>query len=326
MTPPNRKGLRSIVALSASGLLLAGFVLLAVHNLDYPGMWWDEATQFWVSQGISRYSPPFSQASGVRDVVRMNCLENLDPGGFSILLHVWTGFGRGLVWLRALPLVFFVVGAVALGLLGWRLTRSALFALGACAVSPLYPAALYFALEIRAYSMEMAGVAVGALALAHFRERPTRARAALLGVTCAAFLTSRYSFIFAALALGGTLAWVCARDARRRPAAPCLVAFLAPVGLIAAPVWCRHPPAPAVEGDAERSPGNRRPGLHANRRARARRECPRVDLAQPVLARGAADHGLPHRGCHRAQARLREADAPISGPGARTVARPVRDS
>jgi uncharacterized membrane protein YiaA len=226
----------ALVCLTA-GLLLAAFFLLAIHNLDYPGMWWDEATQFWVSQGISRYSPSFCRSGGVRDVVRMNCLENLDPGGFSILLHAWTKCGCGLVWLRTLPLVFFIVGALALGLLGWRLTRSVLFALGACAVPSLYPAALYFGLEIRAYSMEMAGVTVGALALAYAQERPRPARAFLLGLTCAAFLTSRYSFIFVALVLGAALVSLCARDAHRRSAASCVVAFLVPVGLIAVPVW-----------------------------------------------------------------------------------------
>jgi hypothetical protein len=205
---------RRAVALSAAAVWLAGIVVFAANNLGYRGLWWDEAAQFWVSQGLSSYSSPFSPPRGVRDVVRMNCLENLDPGGFSALLHLWGAGGRGLEWLRTLPLAAFVVGSLALGVLGWRLTRSALFAAAACAAASLFPAMLYFALEIRAYSMEMAGVAVGALALEYFHERPSAPRALLLGSISAGFLTSRYSFLFAALTLAALVYWTSARSDR----------------------------------------------------------------------------------------------------------------
>ena len=204
-------GARATVVVLTSALLLTGVAGLAIHNLGYAGMWWDEAAQFWISQGLSNYSPPFAEAQGVRDVVRMNRLENLDPGGFSVLLHAWTAFGRGLAWLRSLPFAFFVLAVAAVGLLGWRLTRSALFALAAAATPMLYPAVLYFALEIRAYSMEMAGLALGVLALVLRRERPSVARALLVGLTCAVFLSSRYSFALVTLALAGAYWQGCAR-------------------------------------------------------------------------------------------------------------------
>ena len=216
---------------------LASVAMLAATNLGYRGMWWDEAAQFWVSQGLSSYSSPFSPPRGLRDVARMNCSENLDPGGFSALLRVWTAGGRGLVWLRALPFSFFVAASLALGLLGWRLTRSPVFALAACAAPSFYPAFLYFAFEIRAYSMEMSGVALGALALDFFHERPSTARAILPGVVCAGFLTSRYSFIFAAVALAAALWRASRREAGRRTALRTGVAFLLPASLIALPVW-----------------------------------------------------------------------------------------
>jgi hypothetical protein len=167
----------------------------------------------------------------------MNCLENLDPGGFSVLLRVWTGGGCGLAWLRALPFSFFVAASLALGLLGWRLTRSPVFAAAACAAPSLYPAFLYFAFEIRAYSTEMAGVALGALALDFFHERPSTARALLTGAVCAAFLTSRYSFIFAAAALAAALWRACPREAGRRTALRSVAAFVLPIALMALPVW-----------------------------------------------------------------------------------------
>jgi hypothetical protein len=217
-----------------SALLVSAVVGLALNNLGYTGMWWDEASQFWNSQGLSNYSSPFAKRSGVIDVLRRNGSENLDPGGFTVLLHAWTALGQRIAWLRSLPLVFLIVGALGLGLLGWRLTRSATFALAACAVPLLYPAALYFGLEIRAYSMEMAGLVLGVFALVRLHERPSTARAWLLGLTCAVFLTSRYSFILVALALVGAFLQGCARRVPRPVRTRCLAAILLPVLVTAA--------------------------------------------------------------------------------------------
>ncbi len=232
----SRAGSRAVAVLGLAALLSAVGVL-AAHNLGYRGMWWDEAAQFWVSQGLSNYAPPFAGRRGLPDVLRMNRLENLDPGGFSVLLHASTALGRGLAPLRALPLAFFAIAAAALGLVGWRLTRSALFAVAASAVPALYPAVVYFALEVRAYSMEMAGLAIGALALVMVQEKPSVARASALGLVCAAFLTSRYSFVLVTLALGGAL-WVGAGRRAGRPTRVRLVAsFLLPAAVAALGVW-----------------------------------------------------------------------------------------
>jgi len=192
---------RAMICGLFAAFLLSSLIILARNNLKYTGMWWDEAAQFWVSQGLSNYAQPFAAPRGVRDVIRMNNSENLDPGGFSLLLHFWTRAGKGLKWLRSLPFLFFVLGAASLGLLGWRLNHSITFALGASAVTLLYRGALYFGFEIRAYSMEMAGVAVGTLLLVHALEKPSFARLSLLGLTCGACLSSRYSYIFFIAAL-----------------------------------------------------------------------------------------------------------------------------
>jgi hypothetical protein len=186
---------RVLVYSLVSALLFSSLIVLARNNLKYTGMWWDEAAQFWISQGLSNYAQPFESPRSVGDVIRANRLENLDPGGYALLLHFWTKCNRGLEWLRSLPFAFLALGMVGLGLLGWRLSRSIGFALAACAVPLLYPAAVYFGFEIRAYSMEMAGVAVGALVLVHGLERPSFRRLSLLGLVCAVFLTSRYSYI-----------------------------------------------------------------------------------------------------------------------------------
>jgi hypothetical protein len=239
MLERSRSSVRGARVRAAAGLalLLSSAAALAVHNLGYTGMWWDEAAQFWISQGLGNYAPPFAERRGLRDVLRMNRLENLDPGGFSILLHAWTGFGRGLMTLRALPLVFFALGAVAFGFLGWRLSRSALFALATSAVPPLYPAVLYFGLEVRAYSMEMAGLAIGALILLLVQQRPSAGRASIFGLSCAAFLTARYSFIFITLALAGALWLGCVRRLPRIMRIRAMLAFFLPVFVAGLGIW-----------------------------------------------------------------------------------------
>ena len=202
------RALTFAAAALTGALLLAGVAAMAARNLGYAGMWWDESASFWNSQGLSRYAEQFAPRRGWRDVVRINRAENLDPGGHTALLYLWTLSGAGVERLRSLSLLFLVVSCVALGVLGYRLTGAVTFALAAAAVPLLYPAARYFGFEIRAYSMEMAGVAVAALLLALAAERPTLPRLALLGTVLAAFLSSRYSFAFTVAAVAVALVWV----------------------------------------------------------------------------------------------------------------------
>lgn len=225
---PRSSGARLLAGAMAL-LLLAGLATLAAANLPYRGMLWDEAAQFWISQGLSSYAPPFAPRGGLLDVARFNARENLDPGGFSVLLHGWTVPSRGLVWLRLLPFGFFLLGLTGLGALGWRLTRSAPFALASAACLAIYPAACYFGFEIRAYGMEMAGVALGAVALLAALERPSPARALLLGLTCAVFLSSRYSYALVALALLVALCYGIGPRCPRGSRARCCAGALAPI-------------------------------------------------------------------------------------------------
>jgi hypothetical protein len=207
--PDSRRG-RAVAHLAPLllGVVLAGgLVAMAARNLGYAGMWWDESASFWNSQGLSRYAEPFAARRGWRDVVGMNRAENLDPGGHTALLRLWTHSATGIEHLRSLSLLFLVASCAALGALGFRLTGAPTFALAAAATPLLYPAARYFGFEIRAYSMEMAGVAVAALLLALAVERPSLPRLALLGTALAAFLSSRYSFAFTVAAVAVALAW-----------------------------------------------------------------------------------------------------------------------
>src|SRR5579871_5397376 len=142
---------------AGAGTLLA-LVLFALHSLDNIGVWFDEAVQFWMSRGADPFGAPFTRPGRLIDAVHLNGRDNLDPGGFTLLLHWWLHGGTDPVWLRILPFIFFVLGAATLALIGWQRFRSLPFALF-CAVVPVpYPMLLYFATELRAYSMEFAGI------------------------------------------------------------------------------------------------------------------------------------------------------------------------
>ena len=65
----------------------------------------------------------------------------------------------------------------------------------------MYASALHLGFEIRAYSMEMAGVAFGAYLLARACETLSGRRLAVLGAACALFLSSRYSFVLFAASI-----------------------------------------------------------------------------------------------------------------------------
>jgi hypothetical protein len=188
-------------------LLLAAVVLLAVHNLPYPGVWFDESVQIWIAQGAYPLGPLDGETlGGWRDVVRMNRYTNLDPGGFSLWLHVWTKGGLGLVWLRLSAYVFYLVMAALLARWALELTGSSVAACLAPFIPLAYGLVLSYAFEIRAYSLEIAGVIATGYALHRVVRAPGLLNHLLLGAICSVLLWSRYSFVVVAASAIGALA------------------------------------------------------------------------------------------------------------------------
>ena len=175
--------------------IFIGLTFLAKNNLGYTGIWYDEAASFWISQGLHQYSKIKEPTKGLRAVVFANRFANLDPGGYSILLHYWTKIDKGIVWLRLSAFIFFLVFVGFLGLIAWEWTRSLRFSALSMALPFLFDPAIYFATEIRAYSMEIAGIAVGTFVLNRVFRNPSIKNLLILGFVCAAFLSSRYSYI-----------------------------------------------------------------------------------------------------------------------------------
>ena len=190
-------------------LLLAATVLLAAHNLGYPGVWYDETVQIWIAHGVDPLGPAGQTLGGWRDVGRMNRYTNLDPGGFSLWLHLWSKGGHGLVWLRLSAYLFFLFMAALLARWAFELTGSSSAACLAPFIPLAYGLVLSFAFEIRAYSLEILGVVAAGYALHRVVRDPSLLNHLLLGAVCSVFLWSRYSFVV--VAASALIALACVR-------------------------------------------------------------------------------------------------------------------
>jgi hypothetical protein len=195
--------------LSASkAVLLLGIAVLVAfplvhYNLADANFWFDESGQFWMAKGLNHFSPPLSAEGSLYQVMANNRQYNLDPGGFTLLLHYWSGFSCDPAWLRTLPFLFLILTFYFLLLTVYELSGAVLPALAAAAIIPwLFPMILGYGFELRPYSMEVAGIFASLFLLVRTVHRPTRANLTVLGLVCSFFLTSRYSFIIDIAAVG----------------------------------------------------------------------------------------------------------------------------
>ncbi|MCX6717353.1 MAG: hypothetical protein NTU76_01590 [Candidatus Taylorbacteria bacterium] len=136
-------------------------------------------------------------------VLENNAKLNLDPGGFTVLLHFWTMISNNFIFLRLLPFILFIVGMILVSRLSliWEVENLLVYFSGF--VLLLSPLLCQYAFELRAYSMEMLTVI---LALYYCYKIPNilnNYRYSLFaGSLLAVLLTSRYSAVFSVISLG----------------------------------------------------------------------------------------------------------------------------
>jgi len=170
------------------------FLFVAVSaNLGYTYLWFDEAGQFWISKGLNHYSDPFQAPQGLPDIIANNATYNLDPGGFSILLHYWAGLSNSSLWLRALPFLFFIGTIVSFAHLSYKLTENFKISLLMGFLPFLFSTIVSEGFEIRAYSMEYLGVVMAAVSIVSLRNKISNFRLFAWGLILSIFMTSRYS-------------------------------------------------------------------------------------------------------------------------------------
>jgi hypothetical protein len=210
--------------------------VFAYWHLSRAALWYDESMQFWMSLGLDGFGAPQTPPGGFIGVIRNNAIANLDPGGFTIIMWLWLKIATGVIWQRTLPFIFFLFGVACFGWLGWTRRRSMLFAVFSSLIPACDPLILDYATEVRAYSMEFAGIALGCVLLDKLTFHRQTLLALFTGIVFALFLGSRYSFGLFAAAAFFALAVITFADTSidRRQGAMRLAAFAAPIAIAAA--------------------------------------------------------------------------------------------
>lgn len=188
----------NVVFFSTTIILYVGMLIFSYRFEMDPYLWFDDAGQFWISQGLNHDSDPLSPMGDLLDVIINNAGYNYDPGGFGILLHFWSMISTNYLWLRSLSLCFFLISVFLFGYLSYLWTKNIYVSIWASFVPFFIPMIFYAGFYIRAYSMEVLGCLVCVLSIFSLQSKISNQRVMFWSVLIAFFLTSRYSFIVVA--------------------------------------------------------------------------------------------------------------------------------
>ena len=189
-------------------LLPAMFLYRA--NIGLKSIWFDEAIQFWISQGRPTIGPPFGIKGNISAISFYNKSANLDPGGYGYLLRVWTELaGTSLATLKTFSFVFYFLSILFI----MKLTLVALEhplkkIIATITIMTIYYSLIprQYALEIRPYSMALFASTGIALTLYLYMRRPTLCLKYSLSTMLLFGIWARYNtyvFVLAAFATLG---------------------------------------------------------------------------------------------------------------------------
>jgi hypothetical protein len=240
------RGLKNISAIFGEKIVSATLLFLSGGGLFFHGkgnvsdadFWFDESGQYWISQGQYHFSPfgtpvqPFS--------IEHAANWNLDPPGFSLLLRGWIHlFGDSTEALRLLPFVFLMGFLLVTGLIA-RQFLGVPFAFGIASSLIIVVVSIgeQYATELRAYSAELFFVAFSCWALLRWsRKKRSFNLAVLVFAMSLGLLASRYSFVFAAVAVSGFVLKTSSQVATLRQSLQTLVFFCVAMALAGYLFW-----------------------------------------------------------------------------------------
>lgn len=167
---------------------------MCIMNLFNPVLDYDEAGQFFISQGLNHFSPPFAKPSNLEAIIYNNAHYNMDPGGFTLLLSLWTKISYHFVWLRLLPFLFFSLATVVLIRLVWEFTNDLLYAV-ICGLLMFTITSCPYASFLRPYSMEIMFMLTGLLFINHLQNSISYKSLLVFGIINGLGMTVKYSTI-----------------------------------------------------------------------------------------------------------------------------------
>lgn len=179
------------------------FVILVVSYISLSNrfLWFDEAGQLWISLGLNHFSAPFSPRGTLLDVLQNNSFYNMDPGGFSVLLSLWSLVSTNIIFVRTFPFLLFLGFCILLSIITKNETKSTFLSIFVFTLPFVLPYLTNKVAEVRGYGMEEFGVFISVYLLMRIKQKTTYTRILMLGIVLAFFCTSRYSFILFSLAI-----------------------------------------------------------------------------------------------------------------------------
>lgn len=191
-----------MLSYSKKSLFFYSFILLAysffliqqAHNLACDFFWFDESGQFFISQGLNHDSPPYSERGNLLDVINSNAYYNQDPGGYSILMYLWSGVSHNNIWLRCLSFLFMIGTMTFSFLASYNILKSKKLAI----ISGLFCFTLIGGTqfyELRGYGMELCGIAAGTWLITWIHRHLSFDRIIVSSLILSFFATARYTML-----------------------------------------------------------------------------------------------------------------------------------
>ena len=179
------------IAIPAQIILFVA-ILFTIHSNF---LWFDESGQFYLSQGLDFFSNNDNHKGTINDSIILSNKYNLDPPGFTILLKYWSKISTHILWLRILPILFYVLFGLSFCYIFYLLfKKNELYTLSGFIVL-FTPQLIIKSIELRAYSMEASGTAISILVLIFLDKKITNKRLLFCSIVLSFFTMARYSLL-----------------------------------------------------------------------------------------------------------------------------------
>ena len=145
---------KSIIFLIYSVILFL-IIYTFYKSLNEPYLWYDEAVQFYDSRGIDYHN--FNIEPNISNIHFKNSRYNMDPGGYTLLMHYWSKYSINPFFLRIPNFIFFLITLLVIGKLFFITMKDQLkVSISILCVMLLYDGMIVNrAIEIRAYMIEI---------------------------------------------------------------------------------------------------------------------------------------------------------------------------